>query len=575
MKTVLRTLLVAILPATALAQSARDPIPLDTIAKPTGAGPARAARTTKPRVVTSDNSTKLVVVLVADMFRADYLNRYAADFGAGGFKRLLGNGAVWLGKYGQQNTYTAVGHAQIATGAYPYVNGIMQNKFYNSQRQQVESMLYDPASKLLGAESGPEDETSPRNLIGSTVGDELMLASPTSKVVAAAIKDRGAILLGGHLGKAYFMTDATGEMSTSTYYTDKLPSWVQDFNKRKIAEAALGKTWERALPADRYTEVDDYRVEFDGKGLGRVFPHKLAAKNNKPDADYYAAFTHTPYALDYTFAFANAALDGEQLGKRGVTDMLEISITPTDIAGHAFGPYSQEMHDMVVRLDRSLAGFLGDLDRRFKSGEVVVVFTGDHGAVPIPEWSDEHMLAGVRTKKATIKKQVEAALTARYGEGKWVVALEDPSVYLNRELIAQKKLDPAEVERAAGEAILQLPGFLTAHTRTQLQNGWLPRTRVSESVTFAYVPARSGDVITVAAPFSFWGKYAEKDWGTTHGSPFRYDTDVPLILVGKAFRPGYFGETNMVNLAATLSDILHLSRPSGCEGQPLEEALRF
>jgi predicted AlkP superfamily pyrophosphatase or phosphodiesterase len=363
-------------------------------------------------------------------------------------------------------------------------------------------------------------------------------------------------------------------MSSSTYYGDKLPSWVQDFNKRKLADAALGKTWERALPADRYPEVDDFRVEFDGKGLGRVFPHKLTAKGGKLDADYYAAFTHTPYALDYTFAFASAALDGEQLGKRGVTDMLEISITPTDIAGHAFGPFSQEMHDMVVRLDRSLAGFLGELDRRFKAGEIVIVFTGDHGAVPIPEWSDEHMLAGVRTKKAAIKKQVENALGARYGEGKWVIALEDPSVYLNRELIAQKKLDPAEVERVAGEAILQLPGFMTYYTRTQLQHGWVPPTRVSEAVVRSYVPARSGDVVTVTAPFSFWGKYAEKDWGTTHGSPFRYDTDVPLVFVGKPFKPGYFGETNMVNLAATLSEVLHLTRPSGCEGQALEEALK-
>jgi predicted AlkP superfamily pyrophosphatase or phosphodiesterase len=574
MKPTLLALLMSFLSSVALAQSARDPIPLDSIAKPGSPGEGRLGRAAKPRALPAEGQTRLVVVLVADMFRADYLARYAADFGAGGFKRLLGSGAVWLGKYGQQNTYTAVGHAQIVSGAYPYVNGIMQNKFFNWQRKQVESMLYDPAAKLLGSETSPEDETSPRNLVGSTVGDELMLASPGSKVVAAAIKDRGAILLGGHLGKAYFMNDATGEMSSSTYYGDSLPAWVQAFNARKLAAAVLGKTWERLLPADRYSEADDYRLEFDGKGLGRVFPHKLTAKGNPLGADYYSAFSHTPYAVDYTFAFANAALDGEQLGKRGVTDMLEISITPTDIAGHAFGPFSQELHDMVARLDRNIAAFLSDLDRRFKAGEVLVVFTADHGAVPIPEWSDEHKLAGVRIKKATIKKQVESALSARYGAGSWVIALEDPSVYLNRDLIAQKKVDPAEVERVAGEAILGLPGFLAYYTRTQLQNGWIPPTRVAQTVARAFSTARSGDVITVTAPFSFWGKYAEKDWGTTHGSPFRYDTDVPLILMGKAFRPGYYGETNMVDLAATLSEIMRISRPSGCEGESLGAAMR-
>jgi predicted AlkP superfamily pyrophosphatase or phosphodiesterase len=567
-------LVVPFLALPAFAQSARDPIPIDSIAKPSP-GLSRPGRASKPvRAVPGENQNKLVVVLVADMFRADYLTRFAGDFGPGGFKRLLNDGAVWLGKYGQQNTYTSVGHAIIATGSYPYVNGITQNKFYNRQRKQVESMLFDPASKLFGAESTPEDETSPANLTGSTVGDELRLASPTSKVVAAAIKDRGSILLGGHLGQAYFMSDANGEMITSTYYASKLPDWVQAFNARKLADAANGKVWERLLPANRYNEPDDYRLEFDGKGLGRVFPHKLTAKGGKLGADFYSAFTHTPYALDYTFDFARAALEGEQLGKRGVADMLGISITPTDIAGHAFGPYSQEMHDMVVRLDRSIAGFLGELDRRFKAGEVIVVFTADHGAVPIPEWSDEHKLGGARVKKASIKKAVETALAARFGEGNWVLALEDPSVYLNRELIAQKKLDPAQVEQVAGEAILALPGFMGYFTRTQLQNGWLPPTRVAQTVARAYSNAHSGDVITVTAPFSFWGKYAEKDWGTTHGSPFRYDTDVPLILMGKPFRPGYYGETNMVDLAATLSEVLRLSRPAGCEGEALGAALR-
>jgi predicted AlkP superfamily pyrophosphatase or phosphodiesterase len=508
------------------------------------------------------------------MFRLDYLTRNGADFVPNGFRRLLSEGAVWEGHYGQQNTYTATGHALLASGSYPYVNGIMQNKWYNQKTKRVESMLFDPAAQMLSGETTPEDETSPRNFVGTTVGDELRLASPASKVVSLALKDRGAILLGGHLGQTYFMAEATGEMSSSTYYMSALPEWVKKFNAQKLPDAAFGKTWDRLLPAGRYFDKDDTASEFDGKGFGRTFPHKLTGKLAQPGPDFYSVFTQTPYGLDYTFAFASAALDGEQLGKRGVTDLLGISITPTDIAGHAFGPYSQEMQDMVLRVDRALAAFLGELDRRFKPGEVLVVFTADHGAVPIPEWSQEHNLAGVRTKKATIKKAVEDALGARFGQGKWVVGLEDPSIYLNRELVAQKKLDPAEVERVAGEAVLDLPGFLGYFTRTQLLNGWLPPTRVAQMVARSFSPSRSGDVVTVAAPFSFWGKYAEKDWGTTHGSPFRYDTDVPLVMSGKSFRPGFYGETEMVDLAATLSEVLGLARPAACEGQARIEALR-
>jgi predicted AlkP superfamily pyrophosphatase or phosphodiesterase len=563
-----------ILPSTgALAQSAHDPIPLDSVNHASGRA---AAGTRGPRSHGEASSArpKLVVLLVADMFRLDYLSRYASDFGSGGFRRLLKDGAVWTGRYGHQNTYTAAGHALLASGSYPYINGIMQNKWYNQATKRVESMLSDPSARLLQGETTPEDETSPRNFNGSTIGDELRLATPASKVVTLAIKDRGAILLGGRTGKAYFMADPTGDMISSTYYMSELPAWARAFNARKLPDAAFGKTWDRLLPPNRYDEPDDYRAEFDGKGMGRTFPHKLTGKLSKPGPDFYNIFTHSPFGLDYTFAFAQAALDGEELGKRGVTDMLGVSITPTDISGHAFGPYSQEMHDMVVRVDQSLASFLSDLDRRFRPGEVLVVFTADHGAVPIPEWSDEHQLSGVRMKKATIKKTVEDALNTQFGQANWVAALEDPSIYLNREVIAQKKLDPAAVERVAGEAVLGLPGFLTYYTRTQLQNGWLPPTHLAEVVARAFSPTRSGDVVTVMAPFSFWGKYAEKDWGTTHGSPFRYDTDVPLIMMGKSFRPGYYGESDMVDLAATLAEVLGVTPPAGCEGHPRIEALK-
>jgi len=297
---------------------------------------------------------------------------------------------------------------------------------------------------------------------------------------------------------------------------------------------------------------------------------KLAA----PGPDFYADLQHTPFGLDLTFDFARAALEGEELGKRGVTDLLGISITPTDIAGHAFGPRSQEVHDLVVRLDRALEAFLADLDRRFRPGEVVVVFTADHGAVPIPEQSLAAGFDATRLRKATIKEAVNKALGARFGAGEWVVGLEDPSVYLDHALIEKGKLDAAEVERVAGEAALALPGIIGYHTRSALVRGWLPPTELARAVARSYFPARSGDIILVQAPFSFWGKYAEKDWGSSHGSAYHYDADVPLVFAGKPFRPGAYGEAEMVDLAATLSEVLGIPRPAACEGHALAGALR-
>lgn len=564
--------LAGLVPAAALAQSARDPIPIEEIARPARAEAKKAAGPAKPAVPT--NRPKLVVLIVADQLRWEFLTRYAGDFGPDGFRRLMTQGAVYQGHYGQQNTYTGPGHALIATGSYGYVNGVIQNKWYNRATGRSEAMLFDPDAKLLIGETTPEDETSPRNLMGSTVGDELRLASPAAKVVAVGLKERGTIALGGRMGQVFFHSENTGEMTSSTWYMKALPDWVTAFNAEKPTDTYFGKTWDRLLAADHYPETDDYKFETDVKGLGRGWPKKVTGKLTAPGPDFYTAFQATPFGTDLTFDFARAALDGEKLGKRDATDLLAIAISPTDLAGHAFGPYSQEMRDVVLQLDRSLGRWLTDLDKRFKPGEVVLAFTSDHGAVPIPEFSAEKMLDGHRLKKASIKDAVNKALSARYGAGEWVVALEDPSVYLNQEAIAKARLDAAEVERVAGEACLTLPGIAGYHTRTQLLNGWLPPTKGARAVSRSFYPARAGDVVLVQAPYSFWGKYAEKDAGSTHGSFYRYDTDVPLILFGKAFEPGFRGETEMVDLAPTLSRLLGINPPAGAEGEVLESALR-
>ena len=550
------------------------------------------------QVSTSARRPKLVVAIVIDQFRADYLTRFEPSFGDKGFKRLARTGASWKGHYGHYATYTGPGHALILSGSYPYVNGIAANKFYNRETGRAEAMVFDAASEVLGVKkTDPDMDVSPRNFIGSTVGDELALATAQkSRTVALATKGRGAILLGGRLGKAYYMNDDTGEMTTSTYYASVLPNWVVGWNTKKLADASFGKPWERALPEAAYaiSGADDAKGEGDSKGLGKTFPHKVNGKLTAPGTDYYEAFIQTPFANDYELDFARAAVENEQLGERDVIDLLAISLSAVDLAGHTFGPGSHEVEDLVVRLDQQIGAFLDWIYARLGEENVLVLVTADHGATPVPEQMAALGFEAGRIKKKAISETVEAALTARFGarfEGhrqgtsrrrgqgrqgrpqgqgqgfEWVVALEDPHIFLDRAAIAAKKLDPAEVEEVAGQAAASLKGFAGYFTRSQLIRGTVPATPFALSILRSYHAPRGGDVVMWTLPFYFWGKYGEKDVGSTHGTFYRYDAEVPVLLGGPGVRPGKYGVHEMVDVAATLSQILGVTSPAGCEGE--------
>jgi hypothetical protein len=353
-----------------------------------------------------------------------------------------------------------------------------------------------------------------------------------------------------------------------------LPPWVRKWNERKLADAAFGKKWERLLPVAAYQGPDDSPYEGSPKGLGRVFPHPLTGKLAAPGPDYYDALTQSPIGIDLELDFALAALEEEKLGRRGATDVLAVSFSGTDLVGHAYGPFSHEYQDMLARLDRAVARLLGELDRRFAANDYLVAFTADHGAAPVPEELARQKVLAARIKKASIKAAVNRALSERFGAGEWVVALEDPSIYLDAALTRKYKADPQLVEEEAGRAALTLPGMLAYYTRTQLQRGQLPPTEAARAVLRSYFLSRGGDVVLLNAPFYFWGKYGEKDEGTTHGSPYRYDTDVPVMLLGAPFVAGEHGVAEMVDVVATLSYALQLTPPAGCEGRPLLRMLR-
>jgi predicted AlkP superfamily pyrophosphatase or phosphodiesterase len=541
------------------------------------ASTAQAQRTT-PAVA----KPKLAVVLVIDQFRHEYLARYDKFFGPGGFKRLQREGALFSNaRYGHATTYTGPGHAHIASGSYGHTSGIIGNRWFNRNTNRLESMFFDANAQLIGLQASPkDDDTSPRNFWGSMTGDQLRLSNGMrSKVIGLSNKDRAAIMLAGKTGQAYWFHEGAGGLTSSTYYGAQLPQWVQNFNARKLPDAYFNKAWTKALPEEAYypSRRDDFPAETDVKGLGRTFPHTLTDESGKPTTAFYEAFTATPFATDYQLEVARAAIENEALGVDEYTDLLGLSITATDIAGHAYGPDSQEVQDMIVRLDYQLAGFFQYLDRRFKRGEVVLALTADHGACPLPEYLQTLGIEAGRIKSKTINDAVEAELTRRFGtpngDSKWVLAVEDPGIYLNRTLIAERKLDAGLVQRAVGEAVLTVPGMSAFFTR----EGFLNRQstdRYAQMYERAFHPERSGDVLFQSKPFYFNGSYGNRETGSTHGSPYDYDTHVPLLFWGAGVKPGSYAQpVAIADLAPTLCALLGISAPAGNEGKAISDVM--
>ncbi len=518
---------------------------------------------------------KMVVVLVVDGLPQEQVLRYRDQFTQGGFRRLLDKGA-WFSNAHQAHgvTVTAVGHSAVLTGAYPYQHGIIGNNWIDPVTLASVYCTEDTTNTYIGEETKPSDGTSPANLRVSTVGDELRYATGNqSKVITVSGKDRGAILLAGKAGTAYMYMGKSGNFSSSTYYMKSHPQWVQQYLAGKPQDRFYGKEWRPLLADSAYANDASDELLVNPKETEKRFPFSYTSKSGKPDAEYYGKLPLSPYLDELTLDFARAAIEGEKLGQNpaGVPDVLGISLSSHDYVNHSFGPESRMSHDHLQRLDRLLANFFAYLDKRVGLDNTLVVLTADHGFPNVPEFSQAIKRDAQRLDGKKMLENLNQHLAEKFGQANLVSKWSNPNFLLDYKLIEQKGLKREEVEKTAARFLVAQTGIADSFTRTQFENGQLPNTRVATLMQRAWHKQRSGDVMVVTKPYWYFGS---ENHGTSHGSPYTYDTNVPLIFMGKPFKAASYGQyAEVMDIAPTLAHLLHVRPPSGSEGRVLMETL--
>jgi len=516
---------------------------------------------------TSIPRPKLVVGIVVDQMRWDYLYRYYDRYGNDGFKRMLNKGFSCENTFIPYTpTYTAAGHTSVYTGSVPAINGIIGNSWYNRQLKRVFYCTEDSTVRTVGSSSNA-GKMSPRNMWSSTVTDELRLATNfKSKTIGIALKDRGAILPAGHSANAaYWFDNASGGWITSTYYMAELPDWVKAVNSKSLPANYMKKAWNTLYPINTYTQSTDDSKPYEGKltGEDNTFPHNTDTISTRYLFD---AFRATPYGNTYTFDMARAAIEGEKLGQRGVTDFLAVSFSSTDYIGHTFGPNSIEVEDTYLRFDRDLASFFKYLDTKLGSGQYLVFLTADHGAAHVPGLLREHGYSAGAMDDADVRQWLNQNATKVFGAGNLVEQIINYQVYLNHTVIEENKIDEARLRKWIINELANHPAIIRAFDLNDLSGETIP-SRVKEMVTNGYNQKLSGDIQFIYRPHWFDGW----DRGTTHGAWNPYDAHIPLVWYGWKIKAGKTNkETYMSDIAPTLAALLRIQMPSGTTGVVIE-----
>ena len=524
----------------------------------------------------ANSKPKLVLVIMVDQFRYDYLERFEDLFGKDGFRRLMNEGAFFTNaNFDYLPTYTAPGHAAVFTGSVPAQNGVVGNNWFDRSTGRNRIMVSDLEARTVTM-AGVQTQTgapSPRVMIGTTIGDQMRLADNfQSKVIAISQKDRSAVLPGGqHPNGAYWYQTSDGTFVTSDYYFKTLPAWVQEFNTKNRPDKYFGKKWEKSLPESSYSRAQAENLPLQKSALGEKFPYTVTGGVDKPGPRFYSTFELSPFATEHLADLAKAAIEAESLGADEFTDLLSVSFSTPDLVGHTYGPDSQEIVDTYARLDKVLADFLDYIDRKVGLQNTIIAMTGDHGVSPIPEYMQAKGLDAARLSGQAVVTAVTKALTDKFGKDeKWVQAFVNDQIYIDPRLVAANKTTQEEVERIVGEAAITVPGVINYFTRTQIINGNMPQTRLARRVTNGFNRLRSGDVWVITQPFSF---FSEGGLGTTHGSAYHYDTHVPVIFYGKGVVKGRRNtECSPSDIAPTLASLLRIEMPSNVYGRVLPVA---
>jgi arylsulfatase A-like enzyme len=500
--------------------------------------PAQAAPPAAPK-------TKLVVAIIIDQFRYDYMTRFDASYQYG-LRRLHDAGAFFTDAHqAHYPTVTAVGHAAFLTGSIPAIDGIVGNEWFDRETGKMVTSVSDDATKLVGGNGGTG--SSPKRLVGSTLGDEIKIAGPgDTTVIGVSLKDRAAILPSGHAANAaYWFEHESGQFVSSTYYMADLPAWVKAFNKSDAANRYAAAKW---MPFDARPGAQPFRM--------------LPAVLGKP---YYEAMIGTPYGNEMLEAFAEHALKEEHLGQHSGTDVLTVSFSSNDVLGHQVGPDAPEVRDMCIQTDRVLGQLLRAIEAEAGAGNYVVVLTSDHGVAPKPEELTKRGMPAGRFSRTEVYRAIEAALSEKYGPAKWVLGNAELSPYLDHELMRAKHIALTDAVETAEDAVRKLPYIFRVYTSMQLEHENLAGDPIGNLMQRGFYRDRAADLFIVQKPY--W--IASKD-GTSHGTPFSYDTHVPVIFLGRGILAGRYDENiRVADIAPTLAALLGVNTPSGSVGRVL------
>ncbi len=529
--------------------------------------------------VHAQDRPKLVVGIVADQMRQEYLYRFEKKFGQGGFRRLVNEGFMLKNAhYNYVPTYTGPGHASIFTGTTPAFHGIIGNDWFDKDGDKMVNCVGDERQKPVGVEQG-RGAVSPWRLMTTTITDELKLATQRrSKVIGISMKDRGAVLPSGHMPDGAFWFDSpSGRFISSTFYKPGLPTWLDKFNSLKLPEQYISREWKTLLPIEQYEESgpDDspYETKIKGKDQKPTFPYRM--KEIRGEQTGYELLVYSPFGSELLTDLAKAAIDGEELGKDDITDFLTVSYSSPDYIGHAMGPNAVEVEDTYLRLDKNIEDLLNTLDRKVGAGNYTVFLTSDHGVADIPaELLSYKIPAGV-VNQAPVLKGLNDFLKPYFGDKVIIRKISNGQIFLNHEAflgdLKSAGVDLLLATELISQYLLSVDGISAVYTSNTLRNGDYNEGGVKGTLIRGYHHKRSGDIAVVLEPQWFEGGES----GTTHGSPYAYDTHIPVVFYGWGIAKGSSAEYQTItDIAPTLSVLLKIKFPSGTTGRPVVKALK-